>query len=110
GVMFRTLVSLGDGDGKEFVNVSKMQVQSEREQIRAQKVDLEERKFKESLRSKLDAGLDALAKMFRENPEARVHFEKAREALGKAESGKEVATKNTESTESTEKLNEESRK
>jgi hypothetical protein len=81
GVMFCTLVSLGNGDAKEFVTVSHMQVQSEREQIRARKLDLEERKFQEALRLKLDAGLDALAKMFQENPEAMNHFEKARELV-----------------------------
>jgi hypothetical protein len=81
GVMFRTLVALGNGDGKEFVNVSRMQIQSEREQVRAKKLDLEERKFLESYRQKLDAGLDALAKMFEENPEAMKHFQKARELV-----------------------------
>jgi hypothetical protein len=79
GVMFRTLTALGNGDGKEFVNVSRMQLQSEREHIRARKLDLEERKFQEAYRQKLDAGLDALATMFQENPEAMKHFQKARE-------------------------------
>jgi hypothetical protein len=81
GVMFCTLASLGNGDAKEFVNVSRMQVQSEREQIRARKLNLEERKFQEALRLKLDVGLDALAKMFQQNPDAMKHFQKARELV-----------------------------
>jgi hypothetical protein len=81
GVMFCTLVSLGNGDGKEFVNVSRMQVQSEREQIRARKLDLEERKFQESLRTKLDAGFEALTTLLDNNPEARGLLDRARKLI-----------------------------
>jgi hypothetical protein len=81
GVMFRTLTALGNGDGQEFVNVSRMQLQSEREKIRARKLDLEERKFQEALRKKLDAGLDALGQILEENPAAMKHFQRARKLV-----------------------------
>jgi hypothetical protein len=81
GVMFCTLAALGNGDGKEFVNVSRMQVQSEREQIRARKLNLEERKFQESLRTKLDAGFEALSMLSDNNPEARGLLNRARKLI-----------------------------
>jgi hypothetical protein len=83
GVMFQTLATLGNNDGEGFVNVCRMQVQCEREQIRARKANLEERRFQESLRTKFEAGIAAVAQRFQESPEAMELFHKARIILEK---------------------------
>src|SRR6185295_8594625 len=53
GSVFYELVSLGRDDVKGFVNVGRLEVQGERERLRRDKLNLEERKFQESLRTKL---------------------------------------------------------
>jgi hypothetical protein len=80
--IYYSLISLGNGDAKTFVDVSRAEAQSERERIRQKRLDLDEKMFKESLRGKLDAGLDGLAEMFQGNPEAMKHFNKAAELIG----------------------------
>src|SRR6185437_2768595 len=80
--IYYTLISLGDGDARTFVDVSRAESQAERERIRQKRLDLDERMFKESLRGKLDAGLDGLAKLSQGNPEAMKHFNKAAELIG----------------------------
>jgi hypothetical protein len=85
GVMFQTLATLGNNDREGFVNVCRMQVQCEREQIRARKANLEERRFQESLRTKFEAGIAAVAQRFQECPEAMELFHKARIILEKDE-------------------------
>lgn len=85
GTAFYGMSFLANDDAKGFVRVGKMSAQNERGLLRAKKFQLEERKFQEALRQKLDAGLDALAKMFQQNPEAMKHFQKARKLVASDE-------------------------
>jgi hypothetical protein len=87
---FYALMSLGQSDAKMFVNVSRAEAQVERERIRQKRLDLEERRFQESLRKKLDLGIEALGKLFRQSPEAWQHFERARAAI-EASAGRKIS-------------------
>jgi hypothetical protein len=54
---------------------------AERLQIERERLDLARQESKEKLRTKLDAGLDALAEAFRHSPQAMVLFKQSRELL-----------------------------
>jgi hypothetical protein len=49
--------------------------------IHEQRFELQKLRFNESLRKKLDAGVDALTRVFQKNPEAMRHFQTAKELV-----------------------------
>jgi hypothetical protein len=81
GTAFYGMTLLANDDAKGFVRVGKMSAQNERGLLRTKKFHLEERKFQESLRTKLDAGFEALSTLFDKNPEARGLLDRARKLI-----------------------------
>ena len=78
---FFTFHTMNKRDVEGFASMARLRVQAERCRIRERKLELEQLKFEESMRRKVDAGLDALAKAFKKNPEAMKLYQQARELL-----------------------------
>jgi hypothetical protein len=78
---FFTLHTMAKRDVKGFASMARLHLQTERCRIKERKLELEKLKFEESLRRKLDAGLDALAKAFKKKPEAMNLYQQARELI-----------------------------
>jgi hypothetical protein len=78
---FFTLHTMAKRDVKGFASMARLHLQTERCRIKVRKLELEKLKFEESLRRKLDAGLDALARVFKKKPEAMRLYQEARKLV-----------------------------
>jgi hypothetical protein len=90
-----TLLAIRRRDDKAYVRVvsakNKAELEREKLKIRQQEADrgkavleLEREKFREAVRTKIDAGLDELAEQIGTNPEARELYQKFRALVKKA--------------------------
>jgi hypothetical protein len=97
---FFTLQSVAQRDHRAFACIAQLGLKSSRDRLLAERlkfdkartarklaltrrrVRLEQLRFEESLRRKLDAGVEAVAKAFKNNPEAMELFQEASKKIG----------------------------